>query len=431
MPDALTVDIAVAVATLVTPAVFLGALAYAGWRRSRSLPVGPRFLALVTLLGGLCLGLFLLVSGDLLLSWPILATTFVLWLVLVGRGTWRLAFWLIAGVATPWTIVSGIAMYRGPSEPGPLGLGQNWLAFIVGAGLVFLSLATAVIKRAPGAEAAIAAARGRPTGRTFGDVGAAVRAPAVVGPFGLSEVAVLVAVIATWLIVSLLLPLSVPEPLRLAILTVVGAALGAEAFIRAMPTPAREAFEAFSWLGEFEIAQVRAQTGAGVPTNQTAARNWLLAHRNRTDLDWIRVEMLSFAKRFDEARAVAERMPEGDPAQRVDRAVARDLADWMGGGPGDLAGLEAAARDLLPADGDPRLRAEVAIAIARVRRRMADGEDPIDAGQPLRDVRRRLGKRADGQVGRALRGRLIRALLIVNAVFAVISLLLPDLAPLI
>jgi hypothetical protein len=429
VPDALTVDIAIAVATLVAPAVFLAVLAYAGWRRSRSLPIGPRLLTLVTMIGGLCLGLFLLVSGSLLVSLPILATTLVLWLVLVERGAWRLAFWLIAGVATPWTIVSGISFFRGPAEPGPLGLGQTWLAFLVGLSLVLLSLATAVLKRAPAMEAALAATRARPTGRSFGDVAAAVRAPAIVGPFGLSEVALLAALIATWLVVGLLLPPSLPEPLRLAIVAVIGAALGAEAFIRAMPGPAREAFEAFSWLGEWEIAQVRAQTGGGVPTNPVGARNWLLTHRNRPDLDWIRVEMLSFVQRFDEARAVAEGMPEGDPAERVDRAVARDFADWFAGGPGDLAGIEAAAQDLLPADGDPRLRAEVAIAIGRVRRRMADGDDPIAAGQPLRDVRPRLGRRADGQVGRALRSRLFRALLVVNAVFAGVSLLLPGLTP--
>ena len=427
MPDALTVDIAVAVATLGVPALFLGALGYAGWRRSRSLPVGPRLSALVTLIGGLCLGLFLLVSGELLVSLPILATTLALWLVLVERGAWRLAFWLIAGVATPWTIVSGISFFRGPTEPGPLGLGQTWLAFLVGLSVVLLSLASAVVKRVPAMEAALAATRARPKGRSFGDVGAAVRAPAIVGPFGLSEVALLAALIATWLVVGLLLPPSVPEPLRLAIVAVIGAALGAEAFIRAMPGPARDGFEAFSWLGEWEMAQVRAQTGGGVPTTQTAAKHWLLAHKNRPDLDWVRVEMLTFVQRFDEARAVAEQMPEGDPAQRVDRAIARDFADWYGGGPGDLTGIESAAQELLPPDGDPRLRVEVAIAIANVRRRLADGEEPIAAGQPLRDVRRRLGRRADGQVGRALRGRLFRPLLVISGLFAMVTLLLPDL----
>jgi len=427
VPDALTVDIAVAIATLVAPAVFLVALGYAGWRRSRSLPVGPRLMALITLIGGLCLGLFLLVSSALLVSLPILATTLVLWLVLVERGAWRLAFWLVAGVATPWTVVSGVSFLRGPTEPGPLGLGQTWLAFLLGAGVVLLSLATAAIKRAPAMEATLAATRARPTGRSLYDLGATVRAPAVVGPFGLSEVAMLAALIATWLVVGLLLPVSVPEPLRLAILAGVGAALGAEAFIRAMPRPAREAFEAFSWLGEWEIAQVRARTGGGVPTNQAAAKQWLLRHRNRQDLAWVRVEMLTFVKRFDEAKVVAEGMPGSDPGERADRAIARDFADWFAGGPGDLAGIEAAAQELLPADGDPRLRAEVAIAIANVRRRLAEGVDPINAGQPLRDVRSRLGPRADGQLGRALRGRLFRPLLIVSGLFALVTLLLPDL----
>jgi hypothetical protein len=239
-------------------------------------------------------------------------------------------------------------------------------------------------------------------------------------------VALLSALVATWLVAGVLLPTSLPEPVRLAILVLLSAALGAEAFIRAMPRPAREAFEAFSWLGEWEIAQVRAQTGGGVPTSQGAARRWLLAHRNDPELRWIRVEMLTFVKRFDEAKAVAEEMPETDPAERLDRAIARDFADWFAGGPGDLAAVESAARDLVPPDGDPRLRAEVAIAIANVRRRMANGEDPIAAGQPLRDVRRRLGHRADGQVGRALRGRLFRPLVVVSGLLAVLSILLPD-----
>jgi hypothetical protein len=429
VPDALTVDIAFAIATLVAPAAFLVLLAVAGWRRSRGLPVGAQWSALVTVVGGVCLGLFLVLPGDLLVTWPILGTVPVLWFALVRRGSWRLAYWLLAGVAAPLAIAWGLRIARG--QPGPLELGESSLAFLVGGGLVLLAAATALIRRGPAADTGLAGPRARPTGRSFGDVGAAVRAPAIVGPFGLSEVALLASVIATWLIVSLLLPPAVPELARLAILAVVGAAIGAEAYIRAMPRPAREGFEAFSWLGEFEIAQVRAQTGAGVPTTQAAARTWLLANKDRPDLDWIRVEMLSFTKQFDEARAVAEGMPEGDPAERVDRAVARDFADWFGGGPGDLPGLEAATQDLLPPDGDPRLRAEVAIAIARVRRRMAEGDDPLAAGQPLRDVRRRLGKRADGQVGRALRGRLFRALLVVNAVFALISILLPDLTPIV
>jgi hypothetical protein len=197
-----------------------------------------------------------------------------------------------------------------------------------------------------------------------------------------------------------------------------------------MPRPAREAFEAFSWLGEWELGQVRALTHEGVPTNEFAARRWLRLFPERPELRWIRVEMLTFVKRYDEAKAVAERMPATTPPERFDRAVALDFADWFAGGDGDLPGLEAAAAELVPPDGDERLRAEVVIAVARVRRNIAAGEDAIHAGAPLREVRQRLGPRANGQVGRALRVRIIRPLLILGALLAAASLLLPDLAPL-
>jgi hypothetical protein len=84
--------------------------------------------------------------------------------------------------------------------------------------------------------------------------------------------------------------------------------------------------------------------------------------------------------------------------------------------------MEAAAEAILPQDSDERLRAEVTIAVARVRRRMADGRsDAGDAAQPLLDVRERLGDRANGQVGRALRPRLLPVLLLLSALFAVLS----------
>lgn len=268
----------------------------------------------------------------------------------------------------------------------------------------------------------------RPDGRSFGDIGSAIRAPALIGPFGISEVALLVALVASWIVAGLFLPASLPEPLRLGIAVGLGAVLGAEAFMRTMPGPAREAFEAFSWLGEWELAQVRNLTGARPPTNESAARRWLLANRETPELRWLRVEVLVLARRFDEARAVADRMGDADPAARFDKAVARDLVDWFAGGDGDLGAIEAAAADLVPADGDARLRAEVVIAAARVRRAMAAGDDPIAAGEPLREARRRLGRRADGQLGRALRWRLVRALLVVGALSAGISMILPDLA---
>jgi len=341
------------------------------------------------------------------------------------------AGWLLGGVALPWTIGWALVIIRGPNRAAPLVVGESWFALLVGAVLIALAVLTAA-RRSPGVGRAVGTAPAGPRGRNFGDVGSATRAPAFIGPFGVSEVALLAALVTTWLVVGLLLPRSLPEVVRMAILAIVGAAVGTEAFVRAMPKLAREAFEAFSWLGEWEVAQVRARTGSGVPTTQRAARRWLLAHadpRQERDLDWMRVEMLTFVKRFDEARAAAEGMPDGDAKERADRAVARDFADWFAGGEGDLAGIEAAAAEVLPPDGDPRMRIEVAIALARVRRLMAAGKDPLEAGEPLRDMRARLGRRADGQAGRALRGRMFRALLVCNAVFALLSLALPDVSP--
>jgi hypothetical protein len=402
-------------------------LAIAGTRRYRGRPVGSRLVTWVTVLGASSLGVMVLVADDLRISWPILGAIVVLAGLMLRRGRLRLAAWFVAAAAAPWTIVGALALLSLALGAGELDPVEAWLGFLAGAVPMLFALVIATARRLP--DPVVIAAPGRGTGRSLGDVGAAIRAPALVGPFGLSEVALLVAIVGTWFVVALLLPASLPQTLRLAILVVLGAVLGAEAYIRAMPRPAREAFEAFSWLGEWELAQVRALTHEGVPTNEFAARRWLRLHPEKPELRWIRVEILTLLKRFDEARAVAERMPASTPAERFERVVGLDFADWFGGGEGDLPGIEAAARELLPPDGEEHLRAEVVIAIAKVRRRMAAGEDPIKAGAPLRDVRRRLGRRADGQIGRALRIRLMRPLLVLGVLLAVASLLLPNLAP--
>ena len=427
MPDETQLLILIAIATLVLPAVFLAALAYAARRRSRGQGVGDNLTASVTALGGASLGVMLLFGGPVAATWPILGAIVLLGGMLLRRGSLRLLGAFIAGAAAPWAIVGTLSVASlalgEPLDPVP-----TWAGFIVGTLALLLGLFWLVAKSGPGADRRARPAG--PAGRSFGDVGAATRAPAAIGPFGLSEVALLATLVASWLAVSLLIaPASLPEPVNLAILVVVSSVLGAEAYIRAMPTPARRAFEAFSWLGEWEIAQVRLATGGGVPTNVLDARRWLRTHPEAPETRWFRVEMLTFVRQHEEARAVAERMPSATPQERFDRAVTLDFVDWFSGGEGDLAGIEAAAKDLLPVDGDDRLRAEVIVAIARVRRRMAAGEDPIEAGAPLREVRGRLGRRADGQVGRALRVRLIKPLLLVGAVLAVLSLLLPDLAP--
>jgi hypothetical protein len=110
-------------------------------------------------------------------------------------------------------------------------------------------------------------------------------------------------------------------------------------------------------------------------------------------------------------------MPASTPQERWERVNALDSVDWRSGGPGDPAGVAAAAAELLPIDADDHLRAEVSMAIAEVRWRMAGGRaGPGDAAEPLIEVRERLGHRADGQVGRALRSRLLTLFLVVSLV---------------
>jgi hypothetical protein len=426
MPDQTSLAVVVAIATIVLPGLFLATLAVAGRRRSHGQPVGETLTAWVTALGGASLGVMVLMAGSLTISWPILVAIVVIGGILLRSLRLSLLGAFIAGAGAPWAIVGAFSV-AALAFGEPLNPVETWAGFVVGTVAFLMGLFWLLARPGPGAGPRVRAAPSG--GRSFGDVGAATRAPAFVGPFGLSEVALLTTTVATWLVVSLLLPATLPDPIRLAVLVTLAAVVGAEAYIRAMPRPAREAFEAFSWLGEWELAQVRALTGEGVPTTELEARRWLRVHPETPESRWIRVEMLTFVKRYDEARAVADRMPEATPLERFDRAVTHDFVDWFRGGDGDLGGIEAAAAELLPAEGDDRLRAEVVLAIANVRRRMAAGEDPLQAGQPLRDVRKRLGRRADGQVGRALRGRLIRPLLVVGALLALVSLLLPDLAP--
>jgi hypothetical protein len=135
----------------------------------------------------------------------------------------------------------------------------------------------------------------------------------------------------------------------------------------------------------------------------------------------VRIEILLYAGRIDEARRLLEHLPTDTPWARFEVAALRDLVDWRAGGDGDLPAMDAAARAIEPADSDDRLRAEVTIATAAVRRRMAEARGSAsDRIQPFVDVRERLGRRADGQLGRALRWRVARTLLVLGLVAGVI-----------
>jgi hypothetical protein len=423
-----------AVAVFAVAALFLLVAALAAERRMRGREVGARLAGLVAFVGGAALGTMLLFSPDATLVAP-----FLLIAAVAAYNRWRTgrrsqAGWIISGTALPvaigWALVA--VNILGDPEPALPSEVILWL----GASIVALGAGVAAALRGdpPPPAPAMDAPAGQPGSRALGSIAAAIREPSMIGPFGLPEIAMLVAFVGSWLLLPLLLHWWLPDAgllVELGVPGVIGAVLSTEAYIRAMPPRSRRAFEAFSWLGEWELARAHATVG-GVPTSPEDAERWLAAHPesaivNRDELP-IRVEILLLAGRLDEARAAIERLPDVTPWDRFERASLADLVDWRSGGDGDLAAMASTAADIHPRDGDERLRADVTIAVAKVRRLMADGRAAAgDAAQPLLDVRPSLGRRADGQVGRALRRRLIPVLLVVSLGFGFVTVLLGSL----
>ena len=409
--------IVVALATLLVPFAFLGLLALAFTRRGASKPVGPRLENAVAVAGGLSIGTLLLIGSD-----PVLAAPLVLAGVVVIVGRWRArrrvqAGWLAAGIGTPLALAWGtIVAAPAVQVPGNDGIGPLAWA-LAGLGLAIGGLVVVVRGDPPPAPPDPAAPAGQPGSRSYGSIAEAIRAPSRVGPFALPEIALLVAMVATSLVVPFFLPRDLPDLVRVVIVGMIVALVGTEAFVRAWPSVSRRAFEAFSWLGEWELAGARQITGGGVPRSKLAAAAWLAGHPERPEELAFRIEMLLFAGRIDEARELLPQLPAATPWERFSAASLADLTDWQAGGEGDLPAMEAAAAAILPADGDERLRAEVSIATAKVRRLMAAARStPAEVVEPLLEVRERLGRRADGQVGRALRRRILPLVLIFSVV---------------
>ena len=423
--------IAAAISVLGAAALFLVVVGIAAARRMRGHDVGNRLGGLVACTGGAAVGTMLLMSPDVTVAAPPALVS-----VLTAASRWRAgrrsqAGWIIVGTALP--VVVGWALVA--LDPGrvPGAAFPTEIAFWLGgaASVGAFGLLTAGRKDPAPPPPSIDAPVGQPGSRALGSIAAAIREPAMIGPFGLPEIAMLIAFVGTWIVVPLLLPRNAGLLLELGVPGLIGAVLATEAYIRFMPPRSRRAFEAFSWLGEWELARARSIVG-GIPTSPDAADRWLATHPEGSivNLDElpIRVEILLLAGRFEDARAGIDRLPAITPWARFERAALADLVDWRAGGPGDVGAMDAAAEEIHPRDGDERLRADVTIAVAKVRRLMADGRAGAgDAAQPLLDVRPRLGHRADGQVGRALRRRLIPVLLVVSIGFGFITVLLGSL----
>jgi hypothetical protein len=179
--------------------------------------------------------------------------------------------------------------------------------------------------------------------------------------------------------------------------------LGSAAWVVVRRPRDRRSWEAFTWLGEWELDRYVAMVGGTpLPTAQDF-RRWLRVNPDRPETRWIRYELLLMDGHIDEAGAIAAAMPADTPYERAERAAALAAVDWRRGGDGDPSAVRSAALDVLPADGDERLRVEVMVAIGSVREAIARAA--ADPGRPLRDVRDRLGTRADRVIWSALRVR--------------------------
>ena len=135
--------LAVVLLAIVAPVAFLALFVVGSIRKRAQQPVGPRLTAAIAFLGGLSLGAFLLVGGDLVVDLPILAAGLGLAVERLRSRRPTQAGWLLVGIALPWTLLlasysSAIYAGRGVVDPMPVGLGfvAGLIALVVGAALI-------------------------------------------------------------------------------------------------------------------------------------------------------------------------------------------------------------------------------------------------------------------------------------------------------
>jgi hypothetical protein len=289
-------------------------------------------------------------------------------------------FFIVPPIIIAVVVVAAVARRRVPAEPEAYP-GRRWDAIaqaIIGPSRLgpILPLAASVAVILIGTEISVAAAHGRPVVPTI--------AIAAAG----------------------------------SVLTGAGAAV---AWALAWPPGARRTYESFVWLGEWELDRLRALTGGTVGATREDMTRHVQTTPERPEDRWLRADVLAATGQVDLAREIAGRIPGDTPYGRVERAAALAYTDWLTGGAGVSAELRGAVAAIQPADGDERLRAEVILACSEVRRRIGAGER--DVLEPLRSVRDRLGRRANGILFLAAR-RMIRGYLLLATGFVVVFTIL-------
>jgi hypothetical protein len=270
-----TALILVALLAFASPLAFLGLVIAAAIQRSRSGQIGPGLGALVAASGGMSLGALVLVDAGLLVELPIYAAIAIMVASLWRRGRRGYAGWLLAGAALPWTLLWG---YCALLLVGGAAFDEaSTLARLLSGGGVFVLGLVVALRGDPAPPAPDNdAPAGQPGSRSFGSITAAIREPSLVGPFGMPEIAMLVAIVVTALAVPFLIPGTASPLLRTGITALAVAIIGTEAYIWAWPSRSRRAFEAFSWVGEAqavrEVTAARSHDVAGAERRLARAR---------------------------------------------------------------------------------------------------------------------------------------------------------------
>jgi hypothetical protein len=384
----------------------------------------PRWLsALVAILVAVWLGYALLVSDQLPAVRAVALVGVALLVVITSlRGWLDTAGLVLVAAALPWAIYAGAWLLDGlvAAEASDSGAAlppfvTSLVASVIGISLVRFHRGYAARHPQPPPSA-------EPLRRRWGAVARAVSGPEVLGistPIGGAVVALfagsLISVTAahgrpileTGAIV-------IGGTIITGLATTLGWAFGR--------TPrSRRAFEAFAWLGEWELRRFSDLIGGAAPVTMTGMKRYLRNTAERADDRWIRTEILAAIGDLAAARDMAARIPDDTPYGRVERAAGESYVDWLSGGPGNTAGLREAMLAIQPVDADERLRAEVILAAGQVRDRLTAG-DP-DPTAPLRAVRVRLGQRADRVLLAAAR-RVARTYFFMAGAFVVIFTLI-------
>ena len=398
VPDSFTIARVIAAFTLgallLAGVVVVGAivLRFSGRRPGRRWGT-----AVAALFGFQLGGFFLLTVNDPLQGTAVVAIAGVLALALLWQDRRVQAGAFVSGCAVPWASLWGyyvVLLVTQDADFAPL---VTWAMFLAGVVLVAVGLGLMAAGDPLPAEPSPMAAPGQPGSRRFGIVARTVLAPDSIGPLPISEIATFMTEIGAILAVGLI---GIPFPLEAVLQIGLATVAGTTVRLVARPPRARRALEAFSWLAEWELRRAKDLTGRGAPMTKSGAQRWVAEVPDEPATRWIRVEMLLWTERFEEARAVAAAMPLTTPYERFEQRFAVDLIDWMAGGHGDPESVSRAADEIDPADEDGRLRATVALAL-RDSARIAADQGPEAALDPLLRARQVLGSRADNQLIRA------------------------------